>query len=197
MSIKKEPSDELSVKIILIGELGVGKTSMVHKYCEYTGEMKEILTKSMIFQNRKLKLIFNDTCGAEQMSTVTSALYHNSCACIFVYDVANNDTLLSLQNWAGELKRYGPDKGNIPKALCGNKSDLTSAINESDFRDFLTKNPMKDFKVCTTTGEGLDAMFNAILPDAIEECIKQLTQKGKTVPPPIKSKKQGGKCALF
>ncbi|EKE42217.1 hypothetical protein ENUP19_0162G0023 [Entamoeba nuttalli] len=192
----KQPSDELPIKITVIGDLGVGKTSLIHKYCEYSGEVKELNHKSLVFQNRKLKLVLPDTCGAEQMATVTSAIYQNASACIFVYDITKNDSLLSLQNWIGELKRYGPDKGNIPKFLCGNKTDLESQINENDFKDFLTKNPMKDFKISVQSGEGIDAMFNAILPEAIEESIKQLKAKGRPIPPPIKEKKSG-KCALL
>ncbi|KAL7719194.1 Sphingomyelin phosphodiesterase [Entamoeba marina] len=175
-------SDELPLKIILIGDLGVGKTTLMHKYAEYTGETREIIHKSTTFEKRKVKIIFQDTCGAEQMATVTSAVYHNAVACVFVYDVGNADSLTSLPNWVGELKRFGHNKGDIPKFLCGNKCENECVVTDEELREFLNRNPMPDFKVSAETGEGLNAMFDKILPLAIEESIKQLKEKKKPIP---------------
>ena len=192
----REPSDELPVKIILIGDLGVGKTTIIHKYCNYTGQAKEILNKQLVACNRKLKLVFHDTLGAEQMATVTSAIYQNCAACVFCYDPTNNDSVVNLNGWTAELKRYGPNKGNVPKYLCCNKSDLTRSIKEEDLQAVLQSCPLKEFKVSAQTGEGIDAMFDAIIPEAVEESIRQLKEKNKPSPPPLKAQKKGG-CVLL
>ncbi|ELP90843.1 hypothetical protein EIN_359260 [Entamoeba invadens IP1] len=197
MSAKKGPSDELPVKIVLIGALGAGKTSLIKKYCEYSGELKETIHKSMTAFNRRLKLVFPDTCGAEEIATVTSALYQNASCCIYVYDSTSVDSFKDIQNnWINEFKRFAPNKGQLPQIVCANKCDLPNAVTDDIKNKFLTEHNFKEYKTSVTTGQGIEQMFNELLPLAIEEAIKQLKAKGKT-PPPLLKKEKSGKCVFL
>ncbi|ELP93768.1 hypothetical protein EIN_175550 [Entamoeba invadens IP1] len=191
---KSENKDELALKVAIIGDLGVGKTTVINRYVEYTGPVRELQSKSFIFERRKVKLTFQDTCGSEQMSFVTSAFYQNAVTCIFLYDVSNKDSFARLNMWFDELVRYGPNKGIIPTVLCGNKCELEDKIDKEAKDAFLAKHPMKEYKISTVTGQGIDQLFNDILPGAIGEAIRQLKSQKKPIPPEIKEK--GGCCSI-
>ena len=140
----------ISKKILLIGDVGVGKTSILTKYCNnYFPEGIEptmgIEFKIKILQrdNFKVKLQIWDTSGQEKFKSITQNYFRDADALLYVFDVTNKDGLKSVENW---LKiQVENNKKNLIKILVGNKTDLKGIITKDSMKQFLTDNSMTDF----------------------------------------------------
>ena len=132
---------EQSVKVVLLGESGVGKSSLALRFV--TDEFRpyseatigaSFMSKSMSIpptdegkeQNsaneRNISFKIWDTAGQEKYRSLAPMYYRGSSAAILVYDIANPSTFTALQDWVNELNNNGPP--GLVLAICGNKSDL-------------------------------------------------------------------------
>ena len=122
----------LSCKVVLIGESGVGKTSIISRYI--TNTFSSILmsttgasfaTKSMYLEkeDRTVKFEIWDTAGQENYRALARVFYKNASVCILVYDITRKTSLEEIKKyWYNEIKANASD--NIILALAGNKSDM-------------------------------------------------------------------------
>ncbi len=126
------------MKVVLLGESGVGKSSLALRFV--TNEFKpyseatigaSFMSKSMSIpptddekeQNeRNISFKIWDTAGQEKYRSLAPMYYRGSSAAILVYDIANPSTFAALQDWVNELNNNGPP--GLVLAICGNKSDL-------------------------------------------------------------------------
>ena len=118
----------ISKKILLIGDVGVGKTSILTKYCnnyfpkgiEPTMGI-EFKIKIIKRNNFNVKLQIWDTSGQEKFKSITQNYFRDADALLYVFDVTNKDGLKSVENW---LKiPVENNKKNLIKILIGNKTN--------------------------------------------------------------------------
>jgi len=126
----KIKSGEYAFKLILGGEGGVGKTSMVHRFVEdsFQTDYKStigtsIMKKECEFKGleSKVRFVIWDLAGQAQFKRVRQTYVANAEAGILVYDVTRKETLESLENWFKEIKSVSQ---TISMILVGNKIDL-------------------------------------------------------------------------
>lgn len=132
--IRKESNDDnfdFLFKIVLIGDCGAGKTSVVQRF--KTGNFVErhgntigvdFSMKSLIIDNKKIKLQIWDTAGQERFRTITQSYYRSANGVIIVYDITKRSSFMNLQRWIEEVRRY--TASNVLLILIGNKCDLES-----------------------------------------------------------------------
>ena len=120
---------DISFKIIVIGDSGVGKscltTQAVRNNFEefYTATVGfEFLTFNMRINNNVLKLQIWDTCGQEVYKSLISNFYRNSSLALILYAINNSDSFKHAENWLNDLKSQA--NPNVRVFLVGNKSDL-------------------------------------------------------------------------
>lgn len=119
-----------SYKIIVLGESGVGKTCLSFRFCAGRFPLHSEATIGLDFREKvveidgeRLKLQLWDTAGQERFRrSITHHYYRNVDAVVFVYDVNNIGTLMSLVTWVDEVEEHGVGPG-VPKVLVGNKCD--------------------------------------------------------------------------
>ena len=127
---------EQSVKVVLLGESGVGKSSLALRFV--TDEFRpyseatigaSFMSKSLCVPptdeneaERNIAFKIWDTAGQEKYRSLAPMYYRGSSAAILVYDIANPSTFAALQDWVNELNNNGPE--GLVLAICGNKSDL-------------------------------------------------------------------------
>lgn len=130
MEEKKDEYDCI-FKISVIGDSGVGKSSLVLRFSDdtFVGSYKTTIgvdfkIRTIELDGKVIKLQIWDTAGTEQFRTICSHYYRNSHGVILVYDTTN---LKSFENakdiWFREIQEKAPPDAN--KLIIGNKCDLT------------------------------------------------------------------------
>jgi small GTP-binding protein len=126
----KIASGEYAFKLILGGDGGVGKTSMVHRFVEdaFQTDYKStigtsIMKKECDFEglSSKVRFVIWDLAGQSQFKRVRQTYVENAEAGIVVFDVTRKETYDNLKNWNKEIKEASP---TISLMLVGNKIDL-------------------------------------------------------------------------
>ena len=115
-------------KLVLIGDSGVGKSSLLLRFADDGFTETFISTIGVDFRFRTVrsekkivKLQIWDTAGQERFRTITSAYYRGADGIIMVYDVTNQESFDHVNEWLNEVNRYASE--GTCKLLVGNKSD--------------------------------------------------------------------------
>ena len=123
---------DVFMKIVLIGDSGVGKSNLVNRFIN--GNFTEGLTntiavdffvKDLIINNQIIKVQFWDTAGQEKYRAIANAYYKNAQGAIIVYDITSQESFENVHKWLQELNEFG-EKG-ITILLVGNKIDLVDS----------------------------------------------------------------------
>lgn len=117
------------VKVCLLGDIGVGKSSLVGRFVHNSFNPNltttlgaSFMSKSLTADSHTIKFQIWDTAGQERYRSLLPMYYRNAAAAVVVYDITNEGTFDVLQEWITELHRLGPT--NIVLAIAGNKCDL-------------------------------------------------------------------------
>lgn len=128
--------DATPVKLVLLGEAAVGKSSLVLRFVSNDfQENKEptigaaFLTQKCQVGDRTIKYEIWDTAGQERFAALAPMYYRNAQAALVVYDITKPASLIKARHWVRELHEQAPP--NITIALVGNKFDL-AADDEAD-----------------------------------------------------------------
>ncbi|OCK78614.1 ras family protein [Lepidopterella palustris CBS 459.81] len=131
------PKPSSSVKLVLLGEAAVGKSSLVMRFVNNDfQENKEptigaaFLTQKCNLPTRTIKFEIWDTAGQERFASLAPMYYRNAQAALVVYDITKASSLIKAQHWVAELQRQASP--GIVIALVGNKFDLASTTAPSD-----------------------------------------------------------------
>lgn len=116
-------------KLLLIGDSGVGKTSILFRFSEDAFNISFISTIGIDFKIRtidldgkKVKLQIWDTAGQERFRTITTAYYRGSMGIMLVYDVTNEKSFENIKNWIRNIEENA--SADVEKMILGNKCDL-------------------------------------------------------------------------
>ena len=162
----------LEAKIVLLGDISVGKTSIASRYCKNTFNEHHINTiggaylqqKIVLSNGVSIKLHIWDTSGQERFRTMTNLYYHDAQAAILTYDVTNEESLKSLDYWINELKGK-VETDNMILILAGNKCDVSDEERKVDMRKGMQvaeKYGMTFFETSAKAGTGIVELFNEI-----------------------------------
>eukprot|EP00450_Noctiluca_scintillans_P012585 CAMPEP_0194490876 /NCGR_PEP_ID=MMETSP0253-20130528/9948_1 /TAXON_ID=2966 /ORGANISM="Noctiluca scintillans" /LENGTH=208 /DNA_ID=CAMNT_0039331557 /DNA_START=12 /DNA_END=638 /DNA_ORIENTATION=- len=120
------------LKVIILGDSGVGKTSLMNQYVNkrFTSQYKatigaDFLTKEVIVGDRVVTMQIWDTAGQERFQSLGVAFYRGADACILVHDITNAKSFAGLDSWRDEfLAQACPrDAEKFPFVILGNKVD--------------------------------------------------------------------------
>lgn len=116
-------------KVLLLGDSGVGKTSIMRRYLDDQFRSNHVATIGVDFRlttidvdGRKVKLQIWDTAGQERFRSVTSSYYYGADGAIIVYDVSNAESFRNVDSWLNELRRHSNSERMSVVAI-GNKCD--------------------------------------------------------------------------
>lgn len=116
-------------KILIIGNSSVGKTSFLFRYADNSFTSAFVSTvgidfkvKTVVRREKRIKLQIWDTAGQERYRTITTAYYRGAMGFILMYDVTNEESFASVQDWVTQIKTYSWDNAQV--ILVGNKSDI-------------------------------------------------------------------------
>ncbi|GAB4821918.1 hypothetical protein N2152v2_008964 [Parachlorella kessleri] len=120
---------DLFMKIILVGDSGVGKTNILSRSVRNEFDQNsratigvEFATKTLTLEGQVVKAQIWDTAGQERYSSITRAFYRGAVGAMLVYDVTRRSTFESVKRWLSSLREHAGS--NIVVMLVGNKIDL-------------------------------------------------------------------------
>ena len=156
ITIETLPEDyaqyDLSFKMIVIGDSGVGKSCLTTKAVKNKFEEFyqatigfEFLTFNLKMNETVVKLQIWDTCGQEVYRSLISNFYRNSSLAVLLYAIDNRDSFINVDNWLKELK--GQANPDVKIMIVGNKCDLEDErkVSIEEGKEFKEKNNLNFF----------------------------------------------------
>uniref|UniRef100_A0A182LS46 Ras-related protein Rab-3 n=1 Tax=Anopheles culicifacies TaxID=139723 RepID=A0A182LS46_9DIPT len=129
---QKDASDQnfdYMFKLLIIGNSSVGKTSFLFRYADDSFTSAFVSTvgidfkvKTVFRHDKRVKLQIWDTAGQERYRTITTAYYRGAMGFILMYDITNEESFNSVQDWVTQIKTYSWDNAQV--ILVGNKCDM-------------------------------------------------------------------------
>ena len=157
-------------KLLTIGDSGVGKTSLLLRFCDDSFSESYITTvgvdfrfKSVEIDGKLVKLQVWDTAGQERFRTITTAYYKGAHGIVLVYDITDKKTYKQITTtWLETVKQNTTNNGEM--VLIGNKSDMAELrqVSQEEGSHFATCNNMPFFECSAKTGYNVDEAFIAI-----------------------------------
>ena len=162
------------IKLIVLGNTSVGKSSFILKYIEDKFVLNYIATLGMDFKQKKLKLKngqevklrIYDTAGQERFKSVAVSFIKKAEGVILIYDIGNKATFESLEEWIKNIKESG--KENLPIILVGNKCDLPPEKRQVELiegKDKAEEFNIPFFETSCKEGINIKEVFEKIVED--------------------------------
>lgn len=170
-----------AVKLVLLGEAAVGKSSLVLRFVSNDfQENKEptigaaFLTQRCTIGDRNIKFEIWDTAGQERFALLAPMYYRNAQAALVVYDVTKPALFIKARKWVKELHDQASD--DIIIALCGNKYDLLTGddgesarkVSIEEGQRLADEESLLFFETSAKSGHNVNEVFMAIgqrIPD--------------------------------
>ena len=164
--------DNISCKVVLVGDTGVGKTSIIERYIndKYDENQKTTLVSSYTFKkidikkyNKSVSLDIWDTAGQEVYRSLSKNFYLNASIGILVYDISRKASFESIRDyWYEQLKTFGEEKMIFD--VVGNKTDLFQ-------REEVPENEARNFAKSINAGFHLVSCKDCVgIKDLFEDC---------------------------
>jgi len=148
----------IQVKLVLLGEAAVGKSSVVLRFVSNEFQPNKeptigaaFLTQKCRLEDRVLRYEIWDTAGQERFHSLAPMYYRNAQAAVVVYDVTKAASLEKAKTWVKELQRQA--NPNIVIALAGNKIDLVQPSQSSSASSATTESEDEADDATATPGE--------------------------------------------
>jgi small GTP-binding protein len=174
--LKKLPKRKFRFKIVIVGDGGVGKTSLIKRFSEgyfVINYVQSIGAQYVRFDKEfgedKVRYLFWDIAGRETFHFLRPSFFNNSRAAIIVFSMEENElgreSFRNIEAWCNEIKL---NCGNIPIIIIGNKADLMDKTkwDNSKIQDFVKKNNLLGYYLTSAkTNEGVNEAFNKIIEE--------------------------------
>ncbi|KAI9349201.1 ras family-domain-containing protein [Obelidium mucronatum] len=159
----------VQVKLVLLGEAAVGKSSLVLRFVNNEfQENKEptigaaFLTQKCRLEDKIIKFEIWDTAGQERFASLAPMYYRNAQAAVVAYDITKQASLEKAKSWVKELQRQA--NPNIIIALVGNKLDLERerAVPTEEAQAYATEQGLLFTEASAKTGDFVMEVFTEI-----------------------------------
>ena len=169
--MEKEPQDLM--KVITLGESGVGKTSIIRRYIHNIFDENNLSTIGVNFSFKQVKLKNGksinikliDTAGQEKYKALAKSYFKNVDAVLFVFDLNDQESFDYMKNWINLFNDNHNGKEGIPMYLLGNKADKERKVQKNMVDEFLCKNKYKYFETSAKDNNGIDEVFQELSED--------------------------------
>ena len=178
----QDVKEDFKLKIVVIGDSGVGKTNLIRRFISNTFTENSKATVGVEFTSKSYKIneyIFKielwDTAGQERYKSITAVYYKGAKGALVVYDTTSKSSFDNIDKWMEEIKEK-TDK-DIKLMLIGNKIDLKEYREVPNVNGI---NKAKDYGVPIMETSALDATnVNKAFSDLLREIYKDMKNKIK------------------
>lgn len=170
-------------KLLLIGDSGVGKTSVLFRFSEDAFNTTFISTIGIDFKIRtiemdgkRIKLQIWDTAGQERFRTITTAYYRGAMGIILVYDVTDTKTFENIKNWIRNIEENA--SADVEKILLGNKCEVEEKrqVSKEKGECLAVEHGIKFLETSAKTGTNVEEAFLTLARDIKTKTEKKLKE---------------------
>mmetsp|Transcript_26275 Transcript_26275/g.45203 ORF Transcript_26275/g.45203 Transcript_26275/m.45203 type:complete len:262 (-) Transcript_26275:544-1329(-) len=162
-----EEDFETAIKVIVVGNGGVGKTSMIKRFCkgEWTDGYKktigvDFLEKDQYVKNldQTVRMMLWDTAGQEEFDAITRTYYRGAGACVIAFSTTDRESFEAVDLWK---KKVEAECGPLPMALVQNKVDLIekAVLNSTEAEETAKRLGLKFYRTCVKDNYNVAEVF--------------------------------------
>ena len=159
--------ENLSFKLITLGNAGVGKTSILQRYLYDKFNINsestigiELSYKEIILENNErvtLKII--DTCGQEKYRSLSKSYFKNTDGVLFVFDLSNIESFKEITDWLKLFNENHNGKEKVPKCLVGSKCDLEKKVTDDKIKEVSQKYNLHYYETSAKDNFNINKLF--------------------------------------
>eukprot|EP01129_Flabellula_baltica_P013482 TRINITY_DN6263_c0_g1_i1.p2 TRINITY_DN6263_c0_g1~~TRINITY_DN6263_c0_g1_i1.p2 ORF type:complete len:205 (+),score=45.63 TRINITY_DN6263_c0_g1_i1:619-1233(+) len=168
------PRREILYKVLVVGDIGVGKTSVIRRYVNggFSNQYKttigvDFAMKTIQLDDMIVRLQLWDIAGQERFGSMTRVYYKEAVAALIVFDLSRFSTLDSVRSWKEDIdsKVRLNNEENIPVILVGNKSDISPHLSKvSEIEEACEEcGFLRWFPTSAKEGNGIEEMMNYLI----------------------------------
>lgn len=170
----------IDLKIVVLGPAGVGKTCVIHRFCNGAFLTNTLATigagffpHTMQIGQTDVNMMLWDTAGEERFRSVAPSLLRGANGLVLVYDCTDLNSFNELEIYLNiflDTAQYDPNLP-LPILVLGNKSDIVDVpkIPEETVQNWLTrKNIVHHFRVSAKSGENIESSFTTFISDFLK-----------------------------
>ena len=162
------------VKLLMIGDSGVGKSCLLLRFSDDSFSTNFITTigidfklKTVEIDGKRVKLQIWDTAGQERFRTITTAYYRGAMGVLLVYDISDEQSFLNIRNWMRNIEQHATE--NVKKILIGNKCDCHDerVISTNRGQDLANEYGIKFFETSAKSDINVYESFVTLAKDIV------------------------------
>jgi small GTP-binding protein len=190
------------VKVIVVGNSNVGKSSLMHTYINGCFSKIQAMTigfdflvKNVLINNEIVRVQIWDTAGQERYRSIVSSYYRGSNATLIVYDVSNRESFNDIVKWL-DMINCKSSYQNIPILLLGNKTDLEHReVSEQEGQEFAAMHDIMFMEVSAKSNVNVESAFTSVLQKInMNEISNPILGHCKTCTMPIRKNESHYNC---
>lgn len=186
----KSASYDYLIKLLLIGDSGVGKSCVLLRFSDDSFTPSFITTIGIDFKIRtieldgkRIKLQIWDTAGQERFRTITTAYYRGAMGILLVYDVTDERSYNNIRNWIRNIEQHASE--GVDRILIGNKCDMNDkkVITTEQGQALADEFGIRFVETSAKSNIGVEEAFFALARDIKKRIIDHATEQKATSTP--------------
>ena len=195
----QEPVEGGDVRLLLLGDSAVGKSSLLLRFCEDRFESNFVITigvdykvRTLQLDGKLLRLQVWDTAGQERFRTITPAYYRRAMGVLVIFDMTNRKSFENVEYWLKNLEDHGDPK--VRRVLVANKADLAARrkVTAEESAALAQRHNMPFFEVSAKDNTNVEAVFQTVAKAVADTHKLEISSRQKSMGRP--SGETGSKC---
>ncbi|KAM3592686.1 uncharacterized protein V6R79_023520 [Siganus canaliculatus] len=198
-------NEELVHKTILVGDSGVGKTSLLVQFDQgkfipgsFSATVGIGFTNKVVdVDDGKVKLQIWDTAGQERFRSVTHAYYRDAHALLLLYDITNKTSFDNIRAWLTEIHEYA--QSDVVIMLLGNKADMGSdrVIRRDEGERLAREYSVPFMETSAKTGVNVDLAFTAVAKELKHRAVQLPNEPKFQIHEYIEAQREKSGCCSY
>lgn len=181
---------EVAIKVVIVGNGAVGKSSMIQRYCKniFTKDYKktigvDFLEKRINLDGEEILLMLWDTAGQEEFDALTKAYYRGAQGCVLAFSTTDRDSFEAIESWKQKVEEeVGP---NIPTCLIQNKIDLIddAVVSQEDANSLAKRLKVRFYRTSVKEDLNINEVFEYLAQQHLKRIRKEAQRETDDIQP--------------
>ncbi|XP_067840154.1 ras-related protein Rab-23 [Heptranchias perlo] len=182
-----EEDIEVAIKVVVVGNGAVGKSSMIQRYCKgiFTKDYKktigvDFLERQIQVNDEDVRLMLWDTAGQEEFDAITKAYYRGAQACVLVFSTTDRESFEATPSWKEKVEA---EVGDIPTVLVQNKIDLLdeTVLKNEEAEALAKKLKLRFYRASVKEDLNVNEVFKYLTEKYLQRLKQQTTEEQEQV----------------